>query len=160
MLAFNKNRTFIFLLGLTTFLLSLMVHFFLLQGVPHVVDETSYLLQAKIFANNSRTGPSFPLPHLFGLPFWITEPHSYSVFPFGWPLLLSFGTRLGLSSLINPLCAAFLPWLTHLIVYPIRSEREANIAACIIAFSPGIWIMGGSYMPHTSCLLSCALAKY
>ena len=148
----STDRYWIHLLGLIALLGCLWVHYVLLQGVPHVVDESSYLLQARVFAAGSRTAGAWPLPEFFHLAYWNSAPISYSAFPFGWPLLLSLGEVLGVPGLINPLCAASLPYLMYALAKPLRGEREARIAAMVIALSPGVWVLGGTMMSHTSCL--------
>ncbi|MGC6506833.1 MAG: hypothetical protein ACON4U_00380 [Myxococcota bacterium] len=150
----STHRHWVHLFGLLSLFGCLWVHYVLLQGVPHVVDESSYLLQARVFASGHRTAGAWPLSEYFHLAYWNSAPISYSAFPFGWPLLLSIGELIGAPGLINPICAASLPYLTYALVKPLRGDREALIAAMVISISPGVWVLGGTMMSHTSCLVA------
>jgi len=126
-----------------------------LQGLAHVSDEVAYTLQAKLFAAGMRTGPPADEPSMMLYPFWQAAPRSYAVFPPGWPLLLALGVAVGLPWLVNALLAAALPPLTWLLARAWdRDEDEARLAATVAALSPGIVLLAGSRMPHTSVLVA------
>ena len=58
--------------------------------------------------------------------------------------------------LVNPLLVALLPLLIYGIAREWTDESTARLAALITAFSPAIWLLGASRMPHTSVLLALA----
>ena len=127
-----------------------------LDGMPHVSDEVVYTLQARVFAGGARLGPAGDNASMLLYPFWQTNPASFSVFPPGWPALLSLGERAGLGWLVNPLLAGALPWLTWLLGREL-APRSAALAAGIAAASPGVWILAASRMSHTSTLAAVLL---
>ena len=153
----KDTRDILILLGLLSFLAALMCQYFLLEGVPHVPDETNYIAQAQVFASGHRLHPEFIAKDAYVLAFWFNWlPFSASSFPFGWPLLLTGGVFLGISHLINPIICAILPtlgWHFFQIYHPEpSSNRIPLLSSALLAFSPGIWLMGASWMAHTSCL--------
>jgi hypothetical protein len=145
--------------GLLLGLLATAVALGPLDGLPHVTDEVSYTLQARLFAAGERVGPAGDDPSRLLYPFWVSAPASYSPFPFGWPLLLAVGERLGLASLVNPLLAVLLPGLAAALAGELGVEPAARrLAAAFMALSPGVWVLAASRMSHTSVLLALALA--
>lgn len=120
-----------------------------LGGIPHVQDEQAYLLQARIFAEGARTAPTPEGSPWMAMEFQELEPRWYSVFPPGWPLVLALGVRLGAPWLVNPLLAASLPWLAWWAFRPRLEEPVARLTAVLVALSPGVLLLGGSWMSHT-----------
>jgi hypothetical protein len=129
-----------------------------LEAMPHVSDELSYTLQARLFAAGMRTGPPGDVPSALQLPFWLTEPRSFSPFPIGWPLLLSVAERAGAAWLLNPLLAGLLPLLAWSLGREWSGPAEARLAALVAAVSPGVWMLGASRMAHTSVLVALGVA--
>ena len=159
----------LFFFGCISFCLAFFCQQWMLEGVPHVSDETNYLVQAKLFATGKRVDEEFVLSNLYPLPFWITWlPFSASSFPIGWPVLLAAGEFLGIGNLVNPLICGFLPCLGWLFFRQLRRqpparephgeiERQNLLAAGFLALSPGVWLLGASWMAHTSCLAALFL---
>lgn len=141
------------LLGLLAFALSAALALGPLGGVPHVPDEIVYLIQAKIFATGHRVG-ALPDPEVcWRFPFLLPGPTA--AFPPGWPALLAPGAALGLASLVNPLLAAFIPYLTFEITTLLGGdERAGRLAATASALSPGLLALAASQMAHTSTLVA------
>lgn len=124
-----------------------------LEGIPHVTDEISYTLQARLFADGLRTGPGLAHPSMLAYPFWNVEGASYSPFPPGWPALLAVGEALGLAWLVNPLLAGVLPLVAWLLGREWSTDpRVAALAAAVSAVSPAALVLGASRMAHTSVL--------
>ncbi len=132
-----------------------------LGGVPHVQDELSYLLQARIFAHGALWAPPSADGVLVASEYQQLTPRWFGVFPPGWPMVLALGARLGLPWLVNPLLAAGLPWLCWAAFSPVLRRTEAWFACAVAAFSPGILALGSSMMSHTLVLfdlLACVAA--
>ncbi|MCB9780322.1 MAG: hypothetical protein H6742_17285 [Alphaproteobacteria bacterium] len=130
-----------------------------LEGVAHVSDEVAYTLQAKLFAGGMRVGPPADNPSMLLYPFWQTGPVSYAVFPPGWPMLLAAGVAVGLPWAVNALLAGALPPLSFLLATAWgRPGEEARLAAMVAALSPGIVLLSGSRMAHTSVLVALLAA--
>ena len=153
-----STRLLLPLCCLLAFALSVGVALGPLQGMPHVSDEVSYTLQARLFAAGMRVGPGADVPSALQYPLWVAAPSSYSPFPIGWPLLLSLGERVGAPWLVNPLLAGLLPLLAWLFGREWVSAGEARLAALVAALSPGVWLMAGSRMSHTGVLVGLGVA--
>jgi hypothetical protein len=128
-----------------------------LGAMAHVSDEANYLVQARIFAEGSRSVASPPYWGFRPLMFLFMKPEMYSAFPPGWPLVLAAGVKLGVPFLVNPALSAALPWAGWL-AYRRLLPGEAVHASAILALSPGVLLLGGSLMSHTLVLVLAALA--
>jgi hypothetical protein len=131
-----------------------------LGGVPHVSDEVAYTLQARLFAALQRVGPAPDNASMWVMPFWNVEGGMYSPFPLGWPALLAPFEAMGLSAWLNPLLAGFLPWAVYRIAATRAGLAVARTSALIVAFSPGVWLLAGSRMSHTSVLLALGILMF
>ncbi len=130
-----------------------------LQGIPHVSDEVSYTLQARLFASGMRVGPEPPVDGLLFYPFWVTEGGGRSPFPPGWPALLAVGEGVGLGWLVNPALFGLMPLVSYLLGLRWTGDRAiARLAALVVTLSPGAWILAGSRMSQTSVLVALGLA--
>ena len=130
-----------------------------LQGIAHVSDEVAYTLQARLFAAGMRVGPPADEPSMWLYPFWQAGPESFAVFPPGWPALLAAGEVVGAPWAVNALLAGLLPGLTLLLSRAWgRPADEARLAATVAALSPGVVLLAGSRMSHTSVLVALLAA--
>ena len=125
-----------------------------LGGIAHVSDEIAYTLQSRLFASVQRVGPFADNPSMWSMPFWDVNAAMFSPFPPGWPALLAPFEALGLAAWLNPLAASLLPWVVYRIALTVVDGAVARTAALLVAFSPGVWLLAGSKMPHTSVLLA------
>jgi hypothetical protein len=130
------------------------------ENLPHLEDEMTYLWQAKVIAGGSLLIPSPPSPASFVVPFVIDhQGWRFGKYPLGFPVLLSFGLRLGLQDWINPWIAAWSLWLIYLLGKKLFGERTGLLAAFLTAASPFFLINSANYLSHAwSLFLSCALA--
>lgn len=150
-----RDRLLIAALGALAFALAAWLALGPLGGVAHVSDEVAYTLQARLFAAGMRVGPPGDQPSMLLYPFWQTRPESSAVFPPGWPALLAVGVALGAPWLVNALLAAALPPLSFLLARAWdRPVVEARLAALVAALSPGVVMLAGSRMSHTSVLVA------
>jgi hypothetical protein len=127
-----------------------------LEGIPHVTDEVSYTLQARLFAAGARTGPALPYPSMLSFPYWNGAGASFSPFPPGWPALLAAGEGLGLGWLVNPVLVGLLPLMAWLLGREWAGPRVADLAAVAAAVSPAVLVVAASHMSHTSVLVALA----
>lgn len=155
----TADRRLVLLLSLVAFGLAGILAVGPLGGIAHISDEVAYTLQAKLFAAGMRTGPPSDEPTMLLYPFWQTSPRSYAIFPPGWPALLAAGMALGAPWLVNALAAACLPGLSWLLARAWqRPQEEARFAAMTAALSPGVVLLAGSRMAHTTVLVGLLLA--
>ena len=128
-----------------------------LAGVPHVSDEVAYTLQARLFAAGGRLGPAADNASMWMMPFWNIDGPMFSPFPPGWPALLAVGELVHLGAWVNPLLACFLPWVAFRLALAVADRSVARLAAVLMALSPGILVLAGSRMAHTSVLLALGI---
>ena len=130
------------------------------EDLPHLEDEITYTWQAKVIADGSLRIPSPQSTVSFQVPFVIDHlGWRFGKYPPGFPVLLSFGVRLGVRDWINPGIAALSLWLIYLLGKKIFGERTGLVAAFLTAISPFYLINSANLLSHAwSLFLSCALA--
>jgi len=147
------NRTN--LLALSISLATILVAYFLVaektfEQLPHIEDEMAFVWQARVFAEGQITIPSPPQPKSFFIPFVIDyNGQRFGKYPPGWPMMLSFGIRLGLRTWVNPLLAGLAVWLTYRLGQKLFSGKIGLLAALLTATSPFFLINAGSLLSHT-----------
>ena len=97
------SRHFNFLAALWVTLLALFLSYFIYQSHPHVQDEVIYLFHARYLAEGLLKVPAPAVPEAFTLymiPYKAAQ--WYSIFPPGWPAILSLGVLVGAPWLVNP----------------------------------------------------------
>lgn len=145
-------------MALAAVLAAFAVGRFILQDFPNSADEHAYLFQAGLFAEGKMTAPAHPQQEFVSPFFILTHKNKvFSVFPPGWPSILSLGVRLGEQNWVNPiLCGLTIPVL-FLLSWMIWGRRCAWISASCLLTTPFFLFNGGSYFSHPSCLLSILL---
>ncbi|MBN2328259.1 MAG: hypothetical protein JXR73_14015 [Candidatus Omnitrophica bacterium] len=134
---------------------------FVLQDFPNSADEHAYLFQAQLFAGGRLSAPAHPKQEFLSPFFILTHGDKvFSLFPPGWPLLLSLGERAGCPALVNPLLSAGALFLIFALGWKLWGRREAWTAVLLTAISPFFLFNGASYFSHPSCLFSVLLAVY
>jgi hypothetical protein len=74
--------------------------------------------------------------------------HRFGKYQLPWPVVLSFGIRLGARNLVNPILAGLCIWLTYLLVRKLRDKRTGLIAAVLLAASPFFLINAATLLSH------------
>ncbi len=126
-----------------------LVNHVALAGMPHVMDEITYLFQAKLFANGELTSPVLEPRAAFNMWFIEDRGSRFGIFPPGWPALLSIGVRLGLASWVNPLLHGVTVFLLGRAGDRLGGARIAVLAALLYGASPQAVLLAASYMSHT-----------
>ncbi len=132
------------------------------ERVPHVPDELTSLVQAKMFASGRLWLPPTPVPEAFAIDLMVFQPDRwYSTFAPGWPAALTVGTFLGAPWLTNPVLTALNVLLVDRALRPWVGERTSVLAALLYAVSPWTLFLGMSFMSHAftlACAMSAAIA--
>ena len=124
------------------------------DGRPLLFDEIVQVLQARIFASGRLWAPSFAhrefveFLHMADL-----NGRVFSHFPPGGPAVLALGELVGLTWLVNPVCAAASVALFARIAR--RAEPRTGIAlgaSVLFAATPFAAFMSGSHMNHVTTL--------
>ncbi len=152
------------LLCLTAATLSFGYFVFYLQGAPRIIDATTYLLEARSFAQGSF---SFEVPEpsaSFRGRFLIhtaSDPKRLAaIFPPGYPALLALGVALGLPFLVGPVLAAGLVYFTYRLAHAVTGSKEgALVAAGFSTLCAALRYQTAETMSHgfSALLTTCAL---
>ncbi len=147
-------------LSLLGVLVSYLVADRVFERMAHIEDEMAFVWQAQVIAEGQLTVPSPEQSKHFLVPFVIDyNGQRFGKYPLGWPVLLSFGERLGLRAWINPLLGGAAVWLTYLLGKRVFSEMVGLLAAALTATSPFFLMNSGSLLSHPfGLVLSAAFA--
>jgi hypothetical protein len=142
-------------------ILSSVICLAVLDGIPHVQDEVSYLFQGKIFALIHFWVPEPPAPEFFQSGFiQRLDGRWFSKYPPGYPLLLIPTLWAGVPWLTNALsCGASLAliFMSGLRMFGLQTATWAGLLGLV---SPWVLFMSGSYMSHPTTMLWVALFLY
>jgi hypothetical protein len=126
-----------------------------LGDIPHVSDEVAYQFQARSIALGSLAMPAPPVPEAFNfLHLMIHNGQWYGIMNPGWPALLALGEVARMPWIINPIVGGLA-----LLVFggffreAGLDQREGRLAIVLMAISPLLIFMSGSYMSHPANLL-------
>jgi hypothetical protein len=137
---------------LLAFVFAAFVSYFVLGGIPHMVDEVVYLFQAKTFASG-RLFVESPVPSFYDYHLVYINPfRQFAKFPPAWPALLAVGVLSGLPWLVNPLLNAVNVYLIYSIGKLLYGWRVGVVAAVLACLSPFMIFMAASYLGHTASL--------
>lgn len=122
--------------------------------MPHVQDSVSYVFQAKLFASGRLTAPAPPVAEVFDYavpPFVVVSDGTWAtVYPFGHPLALAIGERIGAIWLVPPLLGAASIVLTFAIGRRMYHARLGLLAALLFASSPFFFMTASNFMSHNT----------
>lgn len=122
--------------------------------MPHVPDELSYIFQAKLLAAGHLAAPPPPVPRSFEIgnpPLTVIRDGKWaSLYPFGHPLMLAIGVRIGAIWLIPPLVGALSIVLVFAIGRRIYNLRTGMLAAGLFAVSPFFLMTASNFMSHNT----------
>lgn len=139
------------------FLFCAAYNYFIFDQAPHVHDEIVYLFQARIFLTGHFSAPlpcavaSFDFPHMVNVGRW------YSIYPPGFPALLTVGLLFGAPWLVNPLLGALAVILFFFLGAEVYDRRTGILAALLGAASIWLLLMSSSMMAHTASMLAGAV---
>lgn len=135
------------------------ISWFVLEGVPHIPDDVSYLFQAKYFSQGRLYLPSPPDAAAFHVSHVINDGTKWYGYGFpGWPAVLALGVLAGVPWLVNPLLAGAAILLAHGLVCRLYDRSFANGLTLLMAVSPWFLFMSASFMAHPLSLVWQLLA--
>jgi len=134
----------------------------LFDGIPHITDATSHLFQAKIFALGRMFVPVPECPDAFWQPN-VLMTHAgkwFTKYTPGHALLLAGAIRLGLLHWILPLCGMGTVVMTGKLLEQFADRLTARLSMLLLATSPLLLLISGSYMSHISAMLFTLLGLF
>ncbi|MBV9174678.1 MAG: hypothetical protein JOZ81_31840 [Chloroflexi bacterium] len=123
-----------------------------LQRIPHVSDSVIYLFQAKMFADGMIAAPAPSPPNAFEVSSYLIANRGLwvSQYPFGHPLLLAIGQRLGQAWLVPPVVGGLCVLLVFWIGRAVYGWGSGLLAALLLVASPFFQMTNVDYMSHGS----------
>ena len=145
----NRNDRIAFVLSIFAVIITAWISVNIFEGLPHLEDEYAYVWQAQAIAQGEFSLPSPPEPDHFFVPFVVDyNGQRFGKYPLGWPVVLSFGERLGMRTLINPLLAGLAVWLTYWLGKKTVGEITGLLAAGLMVTSPIFLMYSGMLLSH------------
>lgn len=128
-------------------------HFYLVGG-PRIIDATSYLQEARLFARGLLEfvpdGPAASFHSRFLLS--TANGGLTPLFPPGYPLILSLGVALGAPFAVGPVLAAVLVWLSYTYAKcAFEDELSARVTACLSCLCAVLRYHTADTMSHGLC---------
>lgn len=124
------------------------------SSLPHVPDSVSYIFQAKVLASGHLSVSPPPVREVFDFffpPFIVQSGDRWaSIYPFGHPLLLAIGVRIGAIWLIPPLVGAATVGMIYLLGQKVYRTRVGLLAALLLASSPFFLMTASNFMAHNT----------
>lgn len=144
-----RARAGVLLLAAAATLASAALSWGVFGAVPHVSDEVSYLFQARILASGRLWLDPPPVPDAFRAQnVVLTGTRWCSLYPPGWPLLLSAGAAAAVPWLVAPLLTGLAVLGAARLGRLLYGEREALLGALLLAASPFTLLTGAGFMAH------------
>lgn len=141
----------VFMLSLGVTVIGSLLGVLLLDGMPHIIDGTSYLLQARTLWSGRLALDPPMYPVLFErelMQFRLTDAGYFSKYPSGWPAILGLFDVMGAPWLANAVLAGALVTLTYLTVAERSDKRLAGLSAAVVALCPWLWFNAATMMSH------------
>lgn len=148
------RRSFVQVAG-TGMLASLLAGWLVFDGFPHVSDEVAYLFQAKTMAlGRLSLPPPEPRESFVFLHTLVDNGQWYGIMNPGWPAFLALGFLMHAPWLVNPLLGALALWCFRGFFQEAGvTGRTARLAILLLACSPFLVFMNGTYMSHAATLV-------
>jgi len=148
--------------GVIALLSGYAVQEWIFEGIPHVTDATSHLFQTKIFA----LGKMFVSAPDCADAFWqpnVMMTHAgrwFTKYTPGHALLLWGGLSLGLLRWVLPFCGLTIVVVAGKLLERYDGRTCARICMLLLATSPLLLLLTGSYMSHISAMAATLLGLF
>ena len=154
-------RAIALLFGALTFFSTALVALFIYDAMPHIPDERAYLWQAKLFLTGRAWLPMTPnWPHVQLLYILHAGGRIFSLYPPGFPLVLSIGQIFGAPWLVNPVLAGLVVLLSVLLAHRLFDRGVAVVTGALALSSPMMLLHGGCFMSHVAAMFFILLGYY
>ncbi|MGH7553860.1 MAG: hypothetical protein ACREMQ_12615, partial [Longimicrobiales bacterium] len=149
--------------ALTIVILTSAFTLIVLEGKPSLVDAMAQLLHARYLAAGLPAGPGDFLNEFWHIQNSLITPRGWvSQYPPGHVLLLALGFKLGVVWLIGPVMAGIAVFFTTIAAARLFPDRPAaaRLGGLLLALSPFLICLAGSFMNHITSVAMFAVALY
>jgi len=122
--------------------------YIVLDGMPHMVDSFTYLMQGRMFWHGHLTLEAPLYPELWVHDRILEGNSTFGKYPLGWPAILGFFDLCDLAWLANPALAAIILVLTYWIVRRKVGSLVANLTALTLALTPEYYWHAATELSH------------
>jgi len=145
-----RSARWVAVLAVAVTVVSAAVALVILDGMPHVIDGATYLLQARMLWSGHLSMPAPLHVDLFydELVFRVTDGRYYSQYPPLWPLVLGLFDAVGVAWLANAVLCGIVVALTFAVAREYLTRRTAMTAALLTACCPWLWLNGATFLSH------------
>jgi hypothetical protein len=138
-------------LAVSAFVLSVWVARDVLEGLPHLPDSVTYLLQAKWLLAGDLWGSVSALQDHLDVPYtYVVGERWLGHYPPGWPLLLAIGLAVGAPWLVAPILGGLFVTLLYLTGRELDGPVTGLLAATLCVVSPMARLIFGSMLSHAA----------
>jgi len=138
-------------LAVSAVVLSVWVARDVLEGLPHLPDSVTYLLQAKWLLAGDLWGSVSALQDHLDVPYtYVVGERWLGHYPPGWPLLLAIGLAVGAPWLIAPILGGLFVMLLYLTGRELDGPVTGLLAATLGVLSPMARLIFGSMLSHAA----------
>lgn len=138
-------------LAVSAVVLSVWVARDVLEGLPHLPDSVTYLLQAKWLLAGDLWGSVSTLQDHLDVPYtYVVGERWLGHYPPGWPLLLAIGLAVGAPWLIAPILGGLFVMLLYLTGRELDGPVTGLLAATLGVLSPMARLIFGSMLSHAA----------
>ncbi len=157
MVTIFKMTKIIFLLALVVFIFTSAFNYYFYDQKPHIHDEIAYLFQAHLFKMGRLFVPSPCGAEFFDFPHLINNGRWYSMYPPGFPALLTLGLIFGAPWIINPILVALSIFVFYFLGRQIYDSLTGFISAILGTISIWLLLMSATFMSHTASMFFCSV---
>jgi hypothetical protein len=121
--------------------------------ITHVPDESSYVFQGRILGagkfwlDTPQVPEGFRIDHIL-----MTKSRWISMYPPGWPILLSIGWLFGNPWIVNPIITFIAATGVWKLAKTVFDSKTALMACILFCISPFVLLMGSGQMAHMPAL--------
>jgi hypothetical protein len=133
------------------------------EARPVLNDAMAQLIHARYLAVGALAGPHLPLSEFWNMQFMLNTAEGWvSQYPPGHAAVLALGVRVGAVWLAGPLIMAATAFMMSLVAERLLPERRAvaRLGAALVAVSPFLIGLAGTYMNHATAALWGIVAAY
>lgn len=129
-----------------------MIALWVLDGMPHMSDAMTYLIQGRLLVSGAMATAPPAEPDLFSasLFFVMTDTSYFSKYPPGWPVVLGLFDLANLAWLASPILAGLSLYFLGDLVRVTAGRTLAMLTVLLVVLCPWYWLNAATFMSHVA----------